>query len=308
MKSQLNNDFLVSVVVTTKNEQKHIRRCLLSIKKQTYFFIEIIVVDNASTDQTRSIAKEYTSLVFDKGPERSAQRNYGMIDIAKGKYVMFVDADMILSPCLIESCVRKIESEQCAALHISEVVLGISYFSRVRRFERSFYDGTVIDGARFFLKDEFVEVGGFDEKMSGPEDWDIDKKIKQKKTISLLGKNQTHFTEDMSKWSIADYIQNRGVIVSRHENVIYHNETEFELKKYLSKKAYYAASFDNYINKWGQKDIDIQKQLGVIYRFFTVFLEQGKWKRTLSYFHLTMGVYFLRFLVGIKFLLRKGQV
>ncbi len=66
---------IVSVVVTTKNEKKHIENCLLSIQEQTYPHIETIVVDNASTDRTKEIARKYTDLVFDKGPERSAQRN-----------------------------------------------------------------------------------------------------------------------------------------------------------------------------------------------------------------------------------------
>ena len=132
---------LISIVITTKNEEKHIRNCLLSIKEQTYPNIEIIVVDNASSDRTKEIAKEYTNLVFDKGPERSSQRNYGMIKIARGQYVMFVDADMIFSPCLINSCIKQIKAKGCQALHIPEIVLGTSYWSKVRRFERSFKNG-----------------------------------------------------------------------------------------------------------------------------------------------------------------------
>ena len=146
------NPPLVSITITTKNEEKNIGNCLKSIKLQTYPNIEIIVVDNNSPDKTKQIAKRYTKKVFNKGPERSAQRNYGMISKSKGKYVMFLDADMILSPSLIESCVKVIENGKFFALHIPEVVLGDKYFSKVRRFERSFYDGTSIDGARFFAK------------------------------------------------------------------------------------------------------------------------------------------------------------
>ena len=86
--------------------------------------------------------------------------------------------------------------------------MGEGFWSKVRRFERSFYDCTVIDGARFFQKDKFVAGGGFDEGMSGPEDWDIDKKLKAIGKIGLLPKNS-------------------------EEAVIYHNEAEFNLKKYL---------------------------------------------------------------------------
>ena len=69
----------VSVIVTTKNEAKNIGRCLQSIQNQTYKAIEIIVVDNFSKDETKRIAKKFTKKVFDKGPERSAQRNLGRL-------------------------------------------------------------------------------------------------------------------------------------------------------------------------------------------------------------------------------------
>ena len=85
---------LVSVIITTKNEETHIDKCLLSIMEQTYSPIEIIVVDNYSSDRTQEIAFQFTNKVFNKGPERSAQRNFGMTEIAHGKHVMFLDADM----------------------------------------------------------------------------------------------------------------------------------------------------------------------------------------------------------------------
>lgn len=273
---------LVSVVITTKNEEPNVENCLKSIKEQSYSNIEIIVVDNFSTDKTKEIALRYTDKVYDKGPERSAQRNYGMIDKSSGEYVMFVDADMILSRELVESCVEFIEKEECPALHISEIVMGKNFFSRVRRFERSFYDGTVIDGARFFKKNIFVSVGGFDETMSGPEDWDIDKKVKAIGKIGLVPRNG-------------------------EEAVIYHNEAEFNLKKYLDKKGYYAKSFEVYIDKWGKEDKDIKKQFGLAYRYFGVFLQNGKWKKLFSHPILACGMYALRFLVGIEYLSTKNR-
>jgi glycosyltransferase involved in cell wall biosynthesis len=116
---------LVSIVITTKNEERNIENCLISIKEQTYYHIEIIVVDNASEDKTKEIALKYTDKVYDKGPERSMQRNYGMIEIARGEYVMFVDADMILSPCLIDACVNELNKGESVALFISEIILAV---------------------------------------------------------------------------------------------------------------------------------------------------------------------------------------
>lgn len=271
---------LVSIVIPTKNEGLNIEACLQSIQNQTYQNIEIIVIDNFSSDATLQITKKYTSNVWQKGPERSVQRNYGLIDKAQGEYAMFIDADMTLSPDLITDCVNYMQTKNCVGLHITEIITGQSYWSKVRRFERSFYDGTVIDGVRFFKRETFINVGGFDQIMTGPEDWDLDKKLKQLGKIKLLPNDH-------------------------QKTVIYHNESEFNLVKYVKKKLYYTASFDDYINKWGKNDPDIKKQFGLFYRYFGVFIEHGKWKRFIIYPHLVLGMYFLRFLVGIAFLYSK---
>lgn len=265
---------LVSIVITTKNEEKHIKNCLESIKNQTYKNLETIVVDNNSSDKTKEIAKKYTKNVFNKGPERSAQRNYGMLEKSKGDYVLYLDADMILSPTVVEDAIKKINKNHSAALYISEIVMGNSFWSKVRRFERSFYDGTVIDCVRFVKKEIFEKVKGFDESMTGPEDWDLDKKIRN------IGKT---------------YLLNTP---------IYHNEAEFDLKKYLSKKSYYAKSFDKYINKWGKDDPDIKKQFDFFYRYFFVFVEKRKWKKVIKSPHLYIAMIFLRTLVGLVYIIK----
>lgn len=297
---------LVSVVITTKNEEKNIRNCLESIKAQSWSKIETIVVDNSSTDQTQQIAAEYTPNVYTKGPERSAQRNYGMIDKAEGEYVIYIDADMILAPNLIEACVRHIQETGAIGLHIPEIVLGKNYFSRVRRFERGFYDGTPVDGARFFNRTTFIKAGGFDEplflKGSG-EDWDIDKLVRKYGSITLLPRHNAQLADHA--WPLQGFVAARGVHHQPDYTGIYHNEAEFLLLPYLKKKSYYSLGFDGYINKWGKDDPDIRCQFGLAYRFWTVFTEHGKWKLLLTRPDLGAGMYFLRFCVGFVYLLKK---
>ena len=270
------NNQLISVIITTKNEEKHIANCLESIKKQTYpqELIEIIVVDNNSSDKTKEIALKYTDKVFDSGPERSAQRNFG-VEKSSGEYVMYLDADMILNRNVIRDCLEFIEkNREIVGLYITEIVMGKKYWSNVRRFERSFYDATVIDCVRFMKKDVFQKVGGFDENFTGPEDWDLDKKIRTTGKTALI------------------------------KTPVYHNETEFDLMKYLGKKAYYARQFNEYISKWGKGDSDLKKQFGFRYRYFGVFFEKGKWRKLVAHPILAAGMYFLRFMVGVKYLTR----
>ena len=110
-------DPVVSVIVTTKNEERNIGACLESVVQQSMPLLEIIVVDNYSEDKTRDIAREYGAEVFEKGPERSAQRNYG-VEKALGQYILYLDADMRISSGLLEDCVNRCEADSEISLEI----------------------------------------------------------------------------------------------------------------------------------------------------------------------------------------------
>lgn len=298
---------LVSVVIPTWNEEKNIEKCLEGINNQTYpkEKIEIIVVDKASTDKTKAIAKKYAASVFNKGPERSAQRNYGA-NKSSGKYVICLDADMILSPTVIAKSIDKLEESDLIALYIPEIVLGNTFWSHVRRFERSFYDGTAIDCVRIIKRDIFEEVGGFDPSLTGPEDWDFDKKIRGKGRVGVL--STYDFKEIDEKvlrvnYREANLVEKLGRLTSRP--LIYHNEAKFDIQRYLQKKKYYVKCFGPYIDKWGKDDSDNKKQFGFWYRYFGVFIENRKWKRFLRYPALATGVFLLRFLVGVSFIVSR---
>lgn len=268
---------LVSVIVTTRNEARHIGNCLESVKKQTYSreLIEIIVVDNNSSDKTKEIALGYTDKVYTRGPERSAQRNFG-VQQAKGKYILYLDSDMTLSPGVIKECVDKCESGGYIALYIPERIIGEGFWIKVRDFERGFYTATCIDAVRFVRKDKFLETGGFDETLTGPEDWDFDRRI------GLIGKT--------------------AVINA----CLYHNEDNFDLKKYVKKKLYYIRDFDRYTLKWGRQDRMIKRQMGPGYRYFGIFLEKGKFWRLFSHPFLSLAMYFLRLSVGLAYAFNSG--
>ncbi|MBL7197090.1 MAG: glycosyltransferase [Candidatus Omnitrophica bacterium] len=263
---------MVSIIITTKNEEKNIENCLRSIEHLSYprQNIEIIVVDNNSSDNTKQISERFTDKVYNFGPERSSQRNFA-IRQASGKYILYLDADMRLSKEVISECVSKCENESYIALYIPERIIGEGFWIRVRDFERSFYNATCIDCVRFVRRDKFLEIGGFDENLTGPEDWDFDRRIRE------IGKTD---------------------IVN---SPIYHNESDFNLRGYINKKLYYARSFDKYIKKWGKTDLIIKRQLGFWYRFFGVFLEDEKWKRIVKHPLLALGVYCLRAMVGINY-------
>lgn len=278
---------LVSIIIATKNEEKNIENCIKSIREQTYKNIEIIVVDNNSSDKTKEIAGKLVDKIYDISKEvnlskiknfRGAQVNFG-VSKCKGEIIFFPDADMTFSNDLCENAVSLLFEYD--ALFIPEHICGNGYFGKIRRFEREFYNTTVIDGIRFVKKSIFNKIGGFDvyNIVFGPDDWDITKSLKR--------------------------INAKFAITT---SMLFHHEEWLTLKKYVEKKQKYINTFDGYIKKWGKEDIDIKKQFGFCYRFFGVFMENGKWKRLLRYPYLALGMYFLRFLVGINFLKKQKLI
>jgi len=98
---------LVSIIVPVYNKEEYLRRCLESIINQTYQNLEIILVDDGSTDGSGEICRRYAGndpricLFTQENQGLSAARNVGL-DHMKGGYVVFVDADDYISLSLVE--------------------------------------------------------------------------------------------------------------------------------------------------------------------------------------------------------------
>jgi glycosyltransferase involved in cell wall biosynthesis len=97
----------VSIIVPVYNVQEHIRRCILSILEQTYGNIEVILINDGSTDDSGYICDEYAEkdervkVIHKENSGSSDARNMGM-DIATGDYFMFVDSDDYVDSKIIE--------------------------------------------------------------------------------------------------------------------------------------------------------------------------------------------------------------
>lgn len=251
---------LVSIIVTTKNESGVIDDLLKSIKAQLYKDIEIIVVDNNSTDNTKDIAREYTDKVFNKGPERSAQRNYG-VEKATGELVVILDADHQLAPTIIGEAVREFIDEKVGALVIPERSFGKGYWTKFKVFEREFYEGEEdIEAARVFRKDLFIQFGGYDLSITGPEDWDLPLRMRKS-----------------------------GIKIGRVKSFMFHNEREFNPWRSAKKKFYYASGAATYLRRHPEKAF-IQGNLLLRPVFFR------KWRKLLSNPYLSIGMIFIRLL------------
>lgn len=241
----MKEDVLVSIIVPTYNSLPTLEACLKSVKNQSYKNIELIVVDNNSKDNTKDIAAKYTKNVFNQGPERSAQRNYG-VEQSKGKYVMIIDSDMELSKEVVAQCVEQFKDEKIMALVIPEESFGEGFWAQCKKLERSFYvEVSWMEAARAFPREVYTELGGYDTDMVSGEDWDL-----SQRAGNLGG-------------------------IGRINAYIFHNEGKLSLIKTLKKKYYYAKKFATYQSK-NKGAQNTANQTGVISRYKLFFSKPNK--------------------------------
>jgi glycosyltransferase involved in cell wall biosynthesis len=188
---------LVSVIVPTRNSEATVERCLKSIKEQNYNDVEIIVVDNYSNDRTRRIARGYGAKTYLKGPERGAQVNFGVAN-ANGKYIYRVDSDFVLQPNVIREAVESCEKYGYDAIVIHNTSdPTVSFWARVRKAERDCYkDDELNVAARFWKKEAFIAVRGFDETIVAGDDYDLhDRLVKSGFRIGRIKAEEIHIGE-----------------------------------------------------------------------------------------------------------------
>jgi glycosyltransferase involved in cell wall biosynthesis len=214
----------VTIVVPTRNSERTLKACLESARAQQGTNVEVIVVDNSSTDATPEIASSLADVVLQAGPERSAQRNAG-VAVAKGDYVLIVDADMVLSSNVVASAFEQIE-RGAEAVAIPETSFGEGFWSACKALERSCYDGdATVSAARFFPRERLAEIGGFDERLLGGEDWDISLRAVRSTTLAFAAGR------------------------------IYHDEGHQTLGAIAAKKFCYGKSLPLFVRKHGRKGL-----------------------------------------------------
>lgn len=149
---------LISVVIPVYNVEKYICRCLDSVLKQTYHNVEIILINDGSTDNSGNICKDYQkkdariTLIHQDNQGLSVARNAG-IDIAKGEYITFIDSDDCIAEDYLEQLVGALEDNNA----------DISICGNVR-FQDDFqnkipcknFDGVIISSGRDACKEIYT--------------------------------------------------------------------------------------------------------------------------------------------------------
>jgi glycosyltransferase involved in cell wall biosynthesis len=175
---------LVSVIVPTFNNSRTIERCLKSISHQSYRNIELIVVDNNSSDGTKKIAQDCGATVLTVLCGRSEARNVGAKS-AHGVYVFHIDSDMELDYFTIEDCVNKCEQDTFDALIIDEVNIADNFLGRCYDFEKRIFKYSRKGYARFMKLTLYRKIGGHNKDLVNGEDCDL--QIRLEKENARIG-------------------------------------------------------------------------------------------------------------------------
>ena len=109
---------LVSVIIPVYDVEPYLRRCLDSVVNQTYKNLEIILVDDGSTDSSPEICDEYAGadsriiVIHKENGGQAEARNKG-IEAATGEYITFVDADDYISSSYVNDLYKSMIIERC---------------------------------------------------------------------------------------------------------------------------------------------------------------------------------------------------
>ncbi len=167
---------LVSIIIPSKNSDDTMVECLTSVISQSYRPIEIIVIDDFSTDSTKEIAESMGSFVVSHGGERSSAKNLGA-SLARGEYLYFVNADHKLGPDAITSCLESIDGADGVVIRDQDIPRDTMVSRLVASRRRILSCDPLNVATRFVRKDTFHRLGGFDSNLYVGEDLDFHKRL-----------------------------------------------------------------------------------------------------------------------------------
>jgi glycosyltransferase involved in cell wall biosynthesis len=173
-----------SIIIPAYNRAKFIANTLDSVLEQTWFYFEVIIVDDGSTDNTEDVVRPYlndTRVKYLKirNSERGAARNIG-VECATGDYVTFLDSDDIFLPCHLQTAASKVVSTRAQVFHLSyEILHPDGRVDAVPKLpspvNRKLLEGNFLSCMGVFLRRDVALANKFDEdrQLAGSEDFEL---------------------------------------------------------------------------------------------------------------------------------------
>ena len=257
---------LVSIIVPIYNSEVTIERCIKSIINQTYYNIEIILIDDGSTDNTSLICKKYQAIderiVYIKKENTgvSNTRNYGL-NISKGKYIQFVDSDDYIDKNCTEKMVNSIEKNNADI-----VICGINIAKRKKKILNSInanninslkneiyiFKDLINTGLLFYIWNKLYLknkiINNFDETMTLGEDVIFNLNyLKLVNKVNIIDEGIYNYTLNEKGINIKNSSLNNKYIDGLLENSLYIYNSIIEFSKLYFENENTDGAFINYI-------------------------------------------------------------
>lgn len=185
----------LSIVIPALNEEKYLGETLERVKEavkelegsSSCPMVQIIVVDNGSTDRTADVARSFGAIVVPESERNIGKaRNVGA-RAAEGEVVLFLDADTLIPPALLSRIVEIMSDPLCDGGAVetdhqpkSSILRVYFWFWRMASRLSAMAQGA----AQFYRREAFLEMGGYDEKIFMGEDvecyWDMNRAAKKR--------------------------------------------------------------------------------------------------------------------------------
>jgi len=308
----------VSIIIPIYNAENYLKKCLDSIINQTYKNIEIILINDGSTDNSLEICKQYKDdrikLINQKNSGVSTARNVGL-DLVTGDYITFVDSDDWLELDAIESMVNFIEIRKTDIARFNYQINGVNQNASqklektdIEKFVKKLISGEVPGYLWLLLiKKEIIKDIKFKTDLSLAEDLVFILEIlKNTKSIAISDKITYNYflTTDSASRGIKHYRRNlhNELLINKYINDIYDNKYSKltntrqmqEIQLYLLKmhrdgyelneikEEFYFLINDEYFNNM-KKDID-NSRLNKRYKKIYNFIDKKQFSKMIKYF------------------------
>ncbi len=175
----------VSIVIPTYQHANTIGRCIASILKQTYSPIEIIVIDDGSTDNTTEVLQKFDGkirVIRQSNAGANPARNRGLVE-ATGDFVMFCDADVVMNSKMIEEFVFALVNHPEVSYAYSGFRFGWKVFHGIP------FNGDLLRRMNFVHTTSLVrrsDFPGFDPAIKRFQDWDVWLTMLEQQKIGVL--------------------------------------------------------------------------------------------------------------------------
>jgi glycosyltransferase involved in cell wall biosynthesis len=213
---------LVSVIIPCYNGAAHLGEAIASVFHQSYADLELILVDDGSTDSTATIAAQYpvARYIYQSNQGVASARNRG-IQESSGSYLLFLDQDDRLLPNAVMIALERLKSHpECAfafgqcrsiradgsAIGADEVAAPLPDYAALLRGQSNICPPSTV----LFRRDRLVKNGGFDARFGMADDYDVYLKLARQYPIDQYPDVVVEYRKDEANQPVSKLIQLRS--------------------------------------------------------------------------------------------------